>query len=85
MGQFLTGIGFLAFGLLIGGVGVATAGIGIGIPMIPIGIYLVIRAFRAFSAETDIDSESNNSSTAQKEPIPVFESTRFGGTLLGIL
>lgn len=39
------GIGFIIFGLLIGGVGVATAGVGIGIPVIPIGIYLVWRGF----------------------------------------
>jgi len=39
------GIGFVLFGLLVGGVGVATAGFGIGIPMIPIGIYLIWRGF----------------------------------------
>jgi len=37
------GVGFIVFGLLIGGVGVATAGIGTAIPIIPIGIYLVWR------------------------------------------
>ena len=41
MGQILTGIGFVLFGLIVGGVGVATAGVGIGVPMIPIGIYLI--------------------------------------------
>ena len=39
------GIGFIVFGIFVGGVGVATAGFGIGIPMIPIGIYLVWRGF----------------------------------------
>lgn len=39
------GIGFIIFGVVVGGVGVATAGFGIGIPMIPIGIYLVWRGF----------------------------------------
>ena len=41
----LVGVGFIVFGLLVGGIGVATAGIGIGIPVIPIGIYLVWRGF----------------------------------------
>ena len=39
------GIGFILFGIFVGGVGVATAGFGIGIPIIPIGIYLVWRGF----------------------------------------
>lgn len=39
------GVGFIAFGLIIGGVGVATAGVGVGIPIIPIGVYLIWRGF----------------------------------------
>lgn len=39
------GVGFIMFGLVVGGAGVATAGVGIGIPIIPIGIYLVWRGF----------------------------------------
>lgn len=39
------GIGFILFGLFVGGVGIATAGFGIGIPIIPIGIYLIWRGF----------------------------------------
>ena len=39
------GVGFILFGIFVGGVGVATAGFGIGIPMIPIGIYLVWRGY----------------------------------------
>lgn len=47
------GIGFILFGLLVGGVGVATAGFGIGIPMIPIGIYLVWRGFARKKIENE--------------------------------
>lgn len=42
-GQAAVGIGLLLWGLVVGGVGLATAGTGIGIPLIPIGIYLVVR------------------------------------------
>jgi len=50
------GIGFIIFGLLIGGVGVATAGVGIGIPVIPIGVYLV---WRGFSRKKFTDNRSD--------------------------
>ncbi|MCB1635063.1 MAG: hypothetical protein KDI51_10775 [Xanthomonadales bacterium] len=42
-GQAAIGIGLLLWGLVVGGVGVATAGMGIGIPLIPVGIYLIVR------------------------------------------
>lgn len=42
-GQAAVGIGLLLWGIVVGGVGVATAGMGIGIPLIPIGFYLIIR------------------------------------------
>lgn len=47
------GIGFILFGIFVGGVGVATAGFGIGIPMIPIGIYLVWRGFARKKLENE--------------------------------
>jgi hypothetical protein len=47
------GIGFILFGIFVGGVGVATAGFGIGIPMIPIGIYLVWRGFARKKIENE--------------------------------
>ena len=42
-GQAAIGIGLLLWGIVVGGVGLATAGMGIGIPLIPIGIYLFVR------------------------------------------
>lgn len=50
------GVGFILFGILVGGVGIATAGIGIGIPVIPIGIYLVWRGYerRKLDSPTDV-------------------------------
>lgn len=47
------GIGFILFGIFVGGVGVATAGFGIGIPMIPIGIYLLWRGFARKKIENE--------------------------------
>jgi len=73
MGQLLTGIGIILFGLVIGGVGVATAGIGIGIPMIPIGAYLAYRGGRTLYLRK------------RTADVPTFERTRFGGVLFGIL
>lgn len=43
VGQAAAGAGLLLWGLIIGGVGIASAGIGIGIPLIPVGIYLIAR------------------------------------------
>jgi len=41
----LAGILVLAFGILVGSIGVASAGVGAGLPVIPIGIYLVWRGY----------------------------------------
>lgn len=64
----------MLFGLIVGGVGVATAGIGIGIPMIPLGAYLAIRGGR------NLYLRNNKVADA-----PAFERTRLGGALFGIL
>ena len=67
------GIGFILFGIFIGGVGVATAGFGLSIPMIPIGIYLVWRGF----ARNKIKNSTGDAFSVEKS---------FGGkTGLGIL
>ncbi|WP_143075553.1 hypothetical protein [Desulfomicrobium apsheronum] len=67
------GIGFIIFGLFIGGVGVATAGVGIGIPVIPIGIYLVWRGF------------SRKRLTGNQNDPFVFEKSSQGKIGIGIL
>jgi len=79
MNQVVTGILFAIFGLLVGGIGVASAGFGVGIPMIPLGIYLIVRGFRAFSHQKEMEE------TSVYEPQRPFEGTRFGRFLLGIL
>ena len=79
MGQVMTGIGFILFGFLVGGIGLATAGIGIGIPMIPIGIYLTVRGLRSFSHEEKM------SKTKKFEKQEVFETTMLGKFSFGIL
>lgn len=56
------GLGFIIFGIVVGGVGVATAGFGIGIPMIPIGIYLVWRGF----ARKKIENEKQDPFAVEK-------------------
>ncbi len=73
MGQLLTGLGIILFGLTIGGVGLATAGVGIGIPMIPLGCYIAIRGSRQLYLDKGVSHS------------PVFERTRSGRLLLGIL
>jgi hypothetical protein len=73
MGQLLTGIGIILFGLIICGVGLATAGVGIGIPMIPLGGYIVIRGGRKLYLDKRISHS------------PAFERTRSGRFLFGIL
>lgn len=42
-GQAAIGGGLILWGVIVGGAGLATAGMGIGIPLIPIGIYLIVR------------------------------------------
>jgi len=71
MGQIITGIVFIIFGLIIGGVGLASAGVGIGVPMIPLGIYIVLRGLRALNNENKGDFD--------------FEKTPIGKIALGIL
>jgi hypothetical protein len=58
------GVGFILFGIFVGGVGVATAGFGIGIPMIPIGVYLVWRGF----ARKKIEDRSTEAFAVEKSP-----------------
>lgn len=79
--QFCIGIGFILFGLLVGGVGLASAGVGIGIPMIPIGAYIAFRGGRI------IQNEKINQSRSEPErlPLKVFERTKTGKTGLGII
>ena len=85
MGQTLTGFGVLLFGLVVGGVGVATLGLGIGIPMIPLGIYLMIRGVRAFAVEREVTRHPKVTREQVLDSHKAFESTRFGGFLFGIL
>jgi hypothetical protein len=79
MGQFVTGILFIVFGLIIGGVGVATAGVGIGIPMIPLGIYMLFRG--AHTLKNEKEMEEIEVYTKQES----FETTTFGKFALGII
>tara|TARA_B100001964_G_C13779935_1_gene399818 strand:+ start:74 stop:397 length:324 start_codon:yes stop_codon:yes gene_type:complete len=51
MGQIFVAIGLIVFGLVIGGVGLASAGVGIRIPMIPLGVYLMVRGFHSLYSE----------------------------------
>lgn len=67
------------FGLLIGGIGIASAGVGIGIPMIPLGVYLIVRGIRSFFHE----KQQEETGTYEKQPI--FERTRAGRIGLGII
>ena len=67
--QILLGFGFVLFCLIIGGVGLVTAGVGIGIPMIPLGIYLMIRGYYKVKTNSKL----------------IFEKTSNGKILLGIL
>lgn len=82
MGQMAVGIAFLIFGLTIGGVGLATAGIGIGIPMIPLGIYFLIRGLRSF-LHTRNKKENKDIADIPKQKI--FEATKPGRICLGII
>ena len=60
--HFIVGISVLLFGILIGGVGVASAGIGIGIPMIPLGIYLCVRGWHIFKQENNDQTDEDRKS-----------------------
>ena len=71
MGQIVTGIVIILFGVFIGNAGLASAGGGMRIPMIPLGIYIVLRGFRALNNENKGDFD--------------FEKTPFGKIALGIL
>lgn len=79
MGQLVTGILMIVFGLIVGGAGIATAGIGIGIPMIPLGIYILIRGGRTLAHESEIEEKE----TYIKQE--AFESTTFGKFAFGII
>ena len=79
MGQLITGILLIVFGLVVGGAGIATAGIGIGIPMIPLGIYILIRGGRTLLHESKMEEKG----TYIKQE--AFESTAFGKFAFGII
>lgn len=81
MAHLVVGIAVILFGLLVGGVGVASAGIGIGIPMIPLGIYLTIRGWRIYHHE----KEQEESDVINPMPLEPLEKTKWGKILLGIL
>jgi hypothetical protein len=77
--QIKIGIAFIIFGVLIGGTGLASAGVGISIPMMPIGIYLIIRGYK-----TD-EHKKEQSKTKEHIEVNEFEKTKLGKILLGIL
>lgn len=79
MGQLLTGIAMLIFGLTVGGVGVASAGIGIGIPMIPLGAYIACRGWRIYNHDKQEEEGTNTA------PLKPFERTRVGQLCLGFI
>jgi hypothetical protein len=81
VGQLLTGLGILSFGIFVGGVGLASAGIGIGIPMIPLGIYITYRGWRIFKHEKDKETADEIDLT----PLEPFEKTKTGKVGLGII
>lgn len=81
MKQLALGIGVILFGLIIGGVGVATAGIGIGIPMVPLGIYLTYRGWRIYQHE---EIEKYKAPEERVELTPL-ERTKKGKIGVGIL
>lgn len=81
MKQLILGGSILLFGILIGGVGVASAGIGIGIPMIPLGIYMTYRGWRIYKHEEGVKEDP----VVNPEPLEPFEKTRLGKVGIGIL
>lgn len=81
MNQLIIGILILIFGIVVGGVGIASAGVGIGIPMIPLGIYISIRGYRAIKYER----EQRFSNVINPMPLTPFEKTRLGKVGLGSL
>ena len=46
MKQIYIGIGFIVFGILVGNMGLTSAGVGVALPMIPLGIYLIVRGIK---------------------------------------
>lgn len=79
--HLVIGIGILMFGLLIGGVGLASAGIGIGIPMVPLGAYMTYRGWRIYKHGEDL----KDSDVINPEPLVPLENTNIGKVALGIL
>jgi hypothetical protein len=77
--QIKIGIAFIIFGVLIGGTGLASAGVGMSIPMIPIGIYLIVRGYK----DDEHNKEQEKTTTHIKKI--TFEKTKLGKILLGIL
>lgn len=77
--QMKIGIGFIMFGIFIGGTGLASAGVGIAIPMIPIGIYLIVRGYQS---NKKIEEQDENYTKVKEDK---FEDTKLGKILLGIL
>ena len=81
MKHLFLGIAVLLFGLLIGGVGIASAGLGIGIPMIPLGIYFTYRGWRIYKHEEG----TQDSDVVNPAPLEPLENTKIGKISIGIL
>jgi len=79
--HLVIGIAILIFGLLIGGVGVASAGIGIGIPMIPLGLYMTYRGWRIYQHE----KEQEETDVINPIPLEPLEKTKRGKIGIGII
>jgi len=79
--HLILGVGILLFGIIIGGVGLASAGIGIGIPMIPIGVYLTYRGWRIYKHEKTMQS----SEIVNTESLQPLEKTKIGRIGVGII
>lgn len=81
MFHLIIGISITLFGLIIGGVGIASAGVGIGIPMLPLGLYLTYRGWRIYKYE----QEQKEAEIINPEPLIPLERTKLGKTAIGII
>lgn len=75
------GVSILLFGVLIGGVGVASAGVGIGIPMIPLGMYMTYRGWRIYKYA----KEQQNGAVINLVPLEPLEQTKRGKIYIGFI
>lgn len=91
--DLIISIVFIVLGLYIGSIGLVAAGYGIVIPLIPIGLYFLIRWFRNWICykSKSLDSVSFKGIKIydkNNQPIPeveTFEFTKFGQICLGIM